>query len=111
MELDGTGPLKVVGKAVRGCQHKKPVIDVCNKDFAEFTGDAEQVQIHAEYGRVTIKVHTSEKRKAEREASFEKACNVGTLTEGTLCVGIGMSTLALHHGFKNAGYGLSLIHI
>ncbi|MBN24527.1 MAG: C-5 cytosine-specific DNA methylase [Alteromonadaceae bacterium] len=106
LELDGTGPLKVVGKAVRGCQHKKPVIDVCNKDFAEFTGDAEQVQIHAEYGRVTIKVHTSEKRKAEREASFEKACNVGTLTEGTLCVGIGMSTLALHHGFKNAGYGI-----
>lgn len=106
LEIDKQGPLKVVGKAVRGCTHTKPVIDVCNKALASFVGEAEQVQIHADFGRVVIKVHASEQRKAQREKSFEAGCLAGTLTEGTLCAGIGMATLALHDGLSSAGFSV-----
>jgi DNA (cytosine-5)-methyltransferase 1 len=102
--VDENGPLVVSSKSVRGANHAKPLVDICNREFADYAGEAEQVHIHAEQGRILITVHANEQRRAQRENDFIQAVNSGTLTEGTLCAGIGMSTAALHDGFASAGY-------
>lgn len=106
MTLSETGKLVVAGKSPRGCKHVKPVIDVSNKEYAEYTHSVEQVYVSVQEGVITISIHPSEQRKAEREQAFIRASSNGQLTEGTLCVGIGMSTLALHNGLQAHGFKL-----
>ena len=106
LKLDVNGKFIVSGKKKRNLEIYDPVIDICNKEFSGFTGDAEQVLAKLEQNIICISIHANEKRKAKREADFEQASRAKALTEGTLCVGIGMSTLALHDGFADAGYSL-----
>jgi DNA (cytosine-5)-methyltransferase 1 len=106
IRLSDNGRFVVSGKSPRGCEHIKPVLDISNSDYAQYTQDAEQVHVAVQHGYIVISVHPSEARKAAREKAFIDACINGELTEGTLCVGIGMSTLALHQGLQQEGFKL-----
>jgi DNA (cytosine-5)-methyltransferase 1 len=100
--LDPHGPRLVSGKQ-RADGREDPIVDLCNASIVRFAGTAMRVRADFEDGRITFSVSHVERKIAAREARFREETAAGSVTEGTLCAGIGMATQALHEGLGRSG--------
>lgn len=95
--------LTVSGRKKRNKDTITPIIDLCNADLLRVFGDATRVRADFYPGRITITIHHEEQNRIDRERMTREHIIEGTLTEGTFCAGIGVSTHALHKGLVQAG--------
>ena len=80
-----------------------PVIDICNKAILPVTDGAEELRIDFGVGVIRITVAALTRNQRIREARLVSEIQRGFITKGTLCSGIGMSTLALSDAFQHSG--------
>lgn len=80
-----------------------PLVYIRNKTISAIFGGHERVQAEYKQGVLTISLHNVSKLSDERVKRFRENLKNGELTEGTFCVGVGMSTLGIHEGFKKHG--------
>lgn len=105
--VDDNGKLVVSGKEKKkGSGEYIPIIDTKNDDITAITEGADEVRVDFDDNVITISVAHLVKQQRRREQLFWKEVESGTLSEGTLCAGIGMSTKALHDGFSRHGIAL-----
>jgi len=104
LTLDKSGDKVVSGKKKRGTEDEyTPIIDICNANVAKTFGKTVKLKATISKGCVEIVIHHEEKAEIEREARTLANIKKGTLTEASLCTGIGISTHAIHTGLKDAG--------
>lgn len=101
---DPDGNYTVSGKRKGGGQC--PVIDLQSKRIADFAQGADQVQVGFSDGVIEISISAMAARQVEREEKLKSELEAGTISEGTLCAGAGMATLALKEGLKAQGFDM-----
>lgn len=80
-----------------------PIVYLRNKTISAVFGDHERVFVKYTQGIITISLHHVCRLSDERVKRFREHLQNGSLDEGTFCVGVGMSTLGIHEGFKKHG--------
>lgn len=104
---DPNGKLKVVGKEkAKGANEYWPVIDVNNKELEAVTEGAAEVRVDFDDGVITMSVAHLRRQQRIREERFKAELKENRISEGTLCAGAGMATLALHEGFARHGIAM-----
>ncbi len=98
-ECEKSAQVRVVSKTTDGT----PIIDLCNKTISSVFGDHERVLVEYKQGVLVISLHHVCRLSDERVNRFRANLKNGCLDEGTFCVGVGMSTLGIHEGFKKGG--------
>jgi len=93
------GEVFTVGETATGT----PILYIRNKTLSTIFGGHERVQAEYKQGVLKITLHNVSKLSDERVKRFRENLSNGELTEGTFCVGVGMSTLGIHEGFKKHG--------
>lgn len=96
---DQPAQVRTVSKTTDGT----PIIDLCNKTISTVFGDHERVLVEYKKGVLVISLHHVCRLSEERVKRFKEHLQNGSLDEGTFCVGVGMSTLGIHEGFKKSG--------
>lgn len=97
--LDPAGNRRVSGKK-RGTT-PLPIIDLCDAGLAPA---GTRVRAVIERGVITITIHHEAMNRHTREAAIATvARGERPLREATICVGIGISTAALHQGLEESG--------
>lgn len=99
--LDDSGDRRVSGK--KNGEGFQPIIDICNADVVDVTQGEERVRVDFAKGYIRVSIHHQVSKQRERELRFARNLNVGGLTEGTLCAGIGVATAAVHQGLSEQG--------
>ena len=82
---------------------RTPIIDVTGGALAEVLGEGARVRATLAAGEIVFDLHPVELAIEARERRTREHVAQGFLTEGTLCAGAGVSTLALHDGIKAQG--------
>ncbi|KZX57740.1 hypothetical protein A3709_19135 [Halioglobus sp. HI00S01] len=80
-----------------------PIIEINNRAIAPVTDGAEELRIDAAQNVIRISVESLTRKQREREERFHSEIAEGRITKGTVCSGIGMSTLALSDAFTVSG--------
>ncbi len=80
-----------------------PIIDFASDDLTDVIGEAGRVRATLYRGRIEFDLHPVDRAVIGREARARANIQQGFVTEGTLCAGGGVSTLALREGFEAAG--------
>lgn len=80
-----------------------PIIDICNDSIASMFGSG-AVVAKVQDGKIVITQHQIETNRQLRELDLEMLLtNEEEIREGSLCSGGGISTHAIHEGFKSVG--------
>lgn len=79
-----------------------PIIDLATEELTDVIGDAGRMRATLYRGRIEFDLHPVDRAVEEREARIRAHVGSGHVTEGTLCAGGGVSTLALSQGFEAA---------
>lgn len=87
------------GEVVR----KTPIIDVTGGALAEVLGEGAKIRATLSAGEIVFDLHPVELAIEAREKRTREHVAQGYLTEGTLCAGAGVSTLAFHEGVQAQG--------
>ncbi len=104
---DPNGKLTVSGKEKRkGTGEFLPIIDVRNQEITQITADADEVRVDFGDGEITISVAHMVQQQRRREENLREHLKQDKVTEGTLCSGVGMATLALHEGLAKHGIAM-----
>lgn len=102
LTLDPDGERTVSGRKDRAGR-LKPLIEVANASMTELVGDAGRVCAALYPGKIAIGLHPVDKAVERREAALKAELAAGELSEGVLCVGGGISALAVKEGLEQAG--------
>ncbi len=97
------GTHTVSGKLNKTTGKVTPIIDICNADIVDVTKGANRVRVDFYEGSFRTTINHLDLKLQAREDSLIENVNNGVVTEGTLCVGIGMATAAQHQGFSEKG--------
>ncbi len=101
---DPNGKLVVSGKEkLKDSGDYLPIIDLKNQTITQLTENADEVRVDFADGEIVISVSHMVRQQREREAALLAHARKGYITEGTLCAGVGMATLALHEGLAQHG--------
>lgn len=93
--------LKVTGDATG-----RPIIDICSSTVGQVFGVDQRVMVEYRDGALIISLHHICSLSAERVKALKEHLSDGYIKEGTLCVGIGMATLALRDGLADTGIAM-----
>lgn len=99
---NSSAALKTVSKTKAGT----PIIDLHNQEITAIFGGHDRIMVTYTKGRLVITLHHLCEKSQERAKRFNENLKKGTLTEATFCVGVGMSTLGIHEGFKKHGVNI-----
>ena len=99
--IDDQGDHIVSGR-LKGDNYQ-PIIDLCNAKVTDLTDGVSRVRVDVAADCIVISIHHFDTKQAEREDRLREHLSEGYITEGTLCVGAGMATAALHDGFADKG--------
>jgi len=105
LALDPEGD-RVVSRRKRkrgGEVQELPIIDIASMTLTDVLGEAGRVRAALYAGRIEIDLHPVDRAVMEREARTRANVADGAVTEGTLCAGAGVSTLAMRDGLEAAG--------
>ncbi len=102
LTIDADGDRVVSGRA-RANRAPTPIIDVASEALSEIVSEGMRLQAVIRPGQIQFTLAAREVAKAEREARLCDQVTRGYLTEGTLCAGAGVSTLAISEGVQRAG--------
>ncbi len=80
-----------------------PIIDVTGGALAEVLGEGARVRATLAVGEIVFDLHPVDLAIEARERRTREHIEQGYITEGTLCVGAGVSTLALKEGLETQG--------
>lgn len=80
-----------------------PLIEINNQAISPVTEGADELRIDFGVGVIRITVAALTRNQREREARLASELQRGFISKGTLCSGIGMSTLALSQAFHRSG--------
>lgn len=105
LSLDDAGDRQVSKRTRqrRSGPSETPIIDVASEGLADVLGDAGRVKAVVADGEIRFTLHPADQARMEREARTRMNIREGRITEGTVCAGGGVSTLAIHQGFEQAG--------
>lgn len=81
----------------------KPIIELCSNEITKAFNGISRVRVIVKPGHIHVSVHHHILRRRDRERLLLENLSRNEVTEGTLCAGGGISTHALHQGFKDAG--------
>lgn len=81
----------------------KPIIDICNAEITSLFGEACRFRAQAFTDHIIFSIHPEDAKRIKRESRLLNHINDGYITKGDAFVGIGVSTHAIHEGFKRAG--------
>lgn len=105
IKLSEDGDKKVCGKKKSFGQVS--VIDINNHTIAEVFKEAGAVRIDLSCGFLEITIDHLYLKKKQREEAFNDAVAKRSVSEGTICVGGGMATLAMHDTFASHGIDMT----
>lgn len=80
-----------------------PIIDVASEDLSALVQQGMRLQVVVRPGLIQFTLAPREAAKLEREARTRNEVQRGYLTEGTLCAGGGIATLAVAQGVEQGG--------
>jgi DNA (cytosine-5)-methyltransferase 1 len=104
LRVANQGKYVVSGKSKAG--DDVPVIDLQSKEISKLTHGMDTVRVDFDNGCISISISHLAAAQIRREARFAQEVKKGEISEATLCVGVGMATLALKEGFER--HGLSM---
>lgn len=105
LKVDPAGDRTVSGRRRKGRAEATPIIDLAAAELTDVFDEAERVRAVVAPGIIVFSLHHQAKARAERERRLRDEVASGELTEGTLCAGGGVSTLAISEGLERAGLG------
>lgn len=103
LTLDPGGD-RIVSSRRRG-ERELPIVDLC---FSEFSPPGTKLRAVMIDGVVEVTLHHEELALADRRERLAAGLRRGELKEGSLCTGAGVSALASHEGFREAGLPTTL---
>ncbi|WP_413694466.1 hypothetical protein [Psychromonas sp. KJ10-2] len=80
-----------------------PIIDIANSDLINVTQNAQKVRVDFYKNEIHISISHTETKQRERENRLISNLSNGSIKTGVACVGIGVSTAAVHDGLAKGG--------
>lgn len=102
LTLDAKGDRTVSGRQ-RASGKVTPIVDIANADLTDIVSEGMRLQAVVRPGIIQFTLSPKEAAKAEREARTRANVADGFVTEGTLCAGAGIATLAVKEGVELGG--------
>jgi len=99
LRLSDTGTLIVSERKSKNL----PLIEIQNRALSPIVEDVEELRIDFHAGVIRISAERLAKNIVEREKRLIDELSAGFVTKGTLCAGIGMSSLGLSEGLEVGG--------
>jgi DNA (cytosine-5)-methyltransferase 1 len=106
LQLDPNGIRTVSGRTRN--EKDIPIIDLTMPWLAHKYDKGSRLRIEFTENEITITLHHEEANQVEREQRLLKNLSKKSVKSGTLCVGAGVSTLALHESAESAGIQTSV---
>lgn len=101
--ISDTASRKVSRKKRRNSDVYVPVMDIFSEDLGRALEDVDRVRVVYHDGRAVVTEHHEDRSRHSAIVNLVKNLKAGTITEGTLFAGGGVSNRALHDGFLASG--------